>query len=109
MDNGIKLILNNGHYTEEERGQLLIRSMTKAIEAIINYNYAKNHYAGDDSSAVMKDKLTSVKNGLSLLLSDMILYEEHFGIRELVDTKAQNRLQKMAERIIAREEERLGN
>lgn len=109
MSNELKLILNNGHYTAEERGQLLIRSMTRVIEAIINYNYAKNHYAGDDSSAVIKDKLASVKNGLALLSSDMILYEEHFGIRELVDTKAQNRLCKMAERIIAREEERLGN
>lgn len=109
MDNAIRLILNNGHYTTEERGELLIRSFAKVTEAIVNYNYAKNHYDGDDSSSVLKDKLSSIKSQFSLLVSDMELYEEHLGIKELVDAKAQSRLRKMAERIIVREEERLGS
>ena len=109
MKESVKLILNNGHLTEEERGQLLIRSLSQTIECLVNYNYAITHYKGGDNSTVLEDKLSSVANRLALLTSDLELYEEHFGIKDFVDARAERRINRLAGRILAREEERLGN
>lgn len=113
MDEAVRTILEgkvlNGAFTINDRGQLVVRSMCKTIDAIINYNYADVHYVGDDTSSVMKDKLASIKNNLAVLLSDLELYMNALNIADDTRVKAYKRIVKMAERVKEREENENGN
>lgn len=111
MEEKIKLILNEGSINTNERGQLLIRSLCRAVDSIVNYNYAETHYNGDDTSTVMKDKVSSIKNALAVVISDMELYMTALDIADITRVKAHNRICKMADRIMERkaEEEANGN
>lgn len=113
MDEYVRTILNGkglkGAFTINDRDQLVVRSMCKTIDAIMNYNYADIHYAGDDTSSVMKDKLASVKSNLAVLLSDVELYMQALDIADDTRTKAYKRIVKMAERVKEREENENGN
>lgn len=111
MNEKINLILENGSVNTNERGQLLIRSLCRAVDSIVDYNYAETHYRGDKNSTVMKDKVSAIKNTLAVVVSDMELYMTALDIADNTRVKAHNRICRMADRIMERkaEEEVYGN
>ena len=93
----IQLIANSG-VSEIERGENLIRSMSKVIEEIMNYKYTYDHYGGD-SEEVLKDKANAIKNATAVMVTDADILMTALGLSDAVIIKAKNRVDKIVIRV----------
>ena len=84
--------------SEIERGENLIRSMIKTIDAIMNYKYVSDHYKGD-TPGVMVDQTNIVRNALCVMIGDMDIYMEVLDITESVRPKVEGRIVKIVKKI----------
>lgn len=84
--------------TEFERGEIVIKDMSKVIADILDYKYAAENYKGS-AEDVLKDKVNSVKNSIARLESDMDIYKEVMGISKRVEQKKTDRIEKITELI----------
>lgn len=93
----IKIIIESGK-TEMDRGDMMIKSMCKVTEELLNYRYAYDNYVGN-RDIVLKEKVNTIKNSLGVLMSEIMIYTETLGITEDVKEKADKRIVKIADKL----------
>ena len=93
----IQIIVQNNDKTELERGDILIKDMSRLIVDLVNYRYAVENYKGDQEG-VLQDHLGKVKNSVALLMGDLDIYNEQVGITAKVEGKKCYRINRIAER-----------
>lgn len=91
-------VIANSDKTVFDRGDLVVKEMSRLTSDILDYRYAAEHYKGDGIS-VMGDKARSIKNSIALLESDLDVYKEMLGITDLVKDKKEQRIGKVAEKV----------
>ena len=96
-DDAIKTMVKNGK-DELDRGDIIIKEMSRLTQDLLDYRYTVNHYEGNQKG-VCSDKVSTIKNTLSILLGDIDMYMEYVGIADKVDKKKKERIIKLAERI----------
>lgn len=84
--------------TVVDRGDIVVKDMSRLINDIMNYRYAVEHYKGDTED-VLTDKLMSVKNSMAILESDMDIYKETAEISSKVESKKIGRINKIMDKI----------
>lgn len=84
--------------TVVDRGDIVIKDMSRLINDIMNYRYTVEHYKGDTED-VLTDKLMSVKNSMAILESDMDIYKETADISSKVESKKIGRINKIMDKI----------
>ena len=84
--------------TDIERGENLIRSMIKTMDAIMNYKYVSEHYKGD-APGVMIDQTNIIKNALVVMIGDMDIFMEVLHITNAVQYKAERRITKIINKV----------
>ncbi len=90
-------ICANSDKTIEDRGELIIRNISRTTIDILDYKYALNNYKGDGT--VLADKRNVVKNSIALLESEIEIYKKMLGITDDVYIAKCKRTIKVAERI----------
>lgn len=95
-NDGVKTIANSNR-SITERGNVTIKEICQLIEQIVDYNYATEHYKGDGT--VIEDKKNSVKNSLTLVMSDLDIYTEQLGLTDKVRDKMEARINKIVNRL----------
>ncbi len=96
-DDAIKTMVKNGK-DELDRGDIIIKEMSRLTQDLLDYRYTVNHYEGNQKG-VYSDKISTIKNTLSILLGDIDMYMEYVGIADKVDKKKKERIIKLAEKI----------
>jgi len=81
-----------------DRGDLIIKHMCRLTEDILNYRYACEKYKGN-SDSIIYDKMGTIKNSLSVLISELEIYMEKANITDDVKNKAAKRIHKVAEKL----------
>lgn len=90
-------ICANSDKTIEDRGELIIRNISRTTIDILDYKYALNNYKG--GGTVLDDKRNVVKNSIALLESEIEIYKKMLGITDDVYAAKCKRTIKIAERI----------
>ena len=98
MRDTIKIIANTD-MSIHDRGNNLIKDMSKLTENILDYRFACENYKGGTNSTVTDDMVNKIKNSLALLISDINIYTEQLHITNKVRDKADKRLNRIANRI----------
>ena len=93
----IQIIIQNNDKTELERGDILIKDMSRLIVDLVNYRYAVENYKGDQEG-VLQDHLAKVKNSVALLMGDLDIYNEQVGITAKVEDKKTDRMNRIVKR-----------
>ena len=96
-DDAVKVVANSDK-TVYDRGDLIIKEVSRLTNDILDYRYAAEHYKGDGFN-VMGDKVRSIKNSIALLESDLDVYKEMLGITDLVKDKKEQRIGRVAEKV----------
>ena len=91
-------VIADSDKTEFERGEIVIKDMSKVISDILDYKYAAENYKGD-AEGVLDDKINSIKNSVARLESDLDVYKERMGISKKVAQKKEDRAAKIVELI----------
>lgn len=94
--NMIKAVANSNR-TQFERADILIREMCKLISDLLDYRYTSEHYKGDGN--VVDDRINTIKNSLSLVVTDIDIYMEQMNMTEEVKGKAAKRLDKLVKKL----------
>lgn len=94
----IQIIVQNNDKTELERGDILIKDMSRLIVDLINYRYAVENYKGNQEG-VLQDNLSKVKNSVALLMGDLDIYNEQVGITTKVEGRKTDRMNRIAKKI----------
>ena len=84
--------------TVYDRTDSVIKDMGKVMGDIVDYRYAIDHYEGNAAS-VLNDNVMSIKNSVALLETELDILEEMLGIRDKVEEKKKNRLEKIIKNI----------
>lgn len=95
----ITKIIANTDISIHDRGNNLIKDMSKLTENILDYRFACEKYKGGINSTVTDDIANKIKNSLALLISDIDIYTEQLHITDKVREKADKRLHKIVNRI----------
>ena len=90
-------VLSSGDRNELERGDILIKEMSRLTTDILNYRYISEHYKGVQEK-VMIDNVNKIKNSLAILLGDMEVYMDCLNISNDVTDKKRNRITKIADK-----------
>ena len=90
----VRTIAKDGDVSVNDRGHLLIREMSKLIDAIMDDEYVDEHYHSNVES-VLYDKTMAIKNSMAILEGDLDLYKEVLGITDKVENKKENRIHKI--------------
>ena len=93
----IQIIVQNNDRTELERGDVLIKDMSRLIVDLVNYRYAVENYKGNQEG-VLQDNLSKVKNSVALLMGDLDIYNEQVGITAKVEDKKTDRMNRIVKR-----------
>lgn len=95
----VKVVANTNDKSVSDRCDMVIQSMTKVIYDIIEYRWAVEHYEGNAES-VLTDKANSIKNSAAMMESNLDLIYETLDIRDKVRKKKEDRITKIANRIV---------
>lgn len=91
----IKVIASTDVSTAE-RGEELIKSACKMIEAILEHKYAVDH---NFSSDIINDKMNTLKNKMATMVSDVDVFMHSCRITESVLYKAKKRIKGIVARL----------
>ncbi len=94
--NMIKAVADSDR-TQFERADILIREMCKLTSDLLDYRYASEHYKGDGN--VVDDRINTIKNSLSLVVTDIDIYMEQMNITKEVKDKAAKRMDKLVNKL----------
>lgn len=87
----------NSKKTSFERGDTIIKEMSRLTSDILDFRYAAEHY--DGNGTVLSDKKNSIKNSLIILMSDLDVYIEQLGLTEEIKKQENKRLDRIADKI----------
>lgn len=90
----VKKIVANSNVSIEDEENIVVKNMCILIEKIIDYRYAVRHYKGNNLN-VIEDKVSSIKNAMSVTGSNLDIYAEMLNIYEKVEYKKVQRITKM--------------
>lgn len=96
-EDAVKTMIVNGK-DELDRGDMIIKEMSRLTQDLLDYRYTVNHYEGNQKG-VYSDKIGTIKNTLAVLLGDIDMYMEYVGITDKVDKKKEERIIRLAEKI----------
>ena len=85
--------------SEIERADMLIKEMCKVTNDLLDYRYTVEHYTGNPTSTVLRDRVNAIKNSMTVLISDMEIYAEQMDFREDMERQMEKRINKIADRL----------
>lgn len=91
----VKKIVANSNVSIEDEEDIIVKNMCILIEKIMDYRYAARHYKGNNLN-VIEDKVSSIKNAMSVTGSNLDIYAEMLDIYEKVEHKKEQRITKMS-------------
>lgn len=87
----------NSKKTSFERGDTIIKEMSRLTSDILDFRYAAEHYEGNGN--VLEDTKNNVINSLAILISDLDVYTEQLGIEDKIKYKIYKRIEKIAKKV----------
>ena len=90
----VKKIVINSNVSIEDEEIIVVKNMCILIEKIMDYRYAARQYKGNNLN-VIEDKVSSIKNAMSVTGSNLDIYAEMLGIYEKVEYKKVQRIAKI--------------
>ena len=97
-EDAIKIISASGK-TETERADNLIKEMCRLTNDLLDYRYVAENCKTSGGSTVIADSVMRIKNSMALVMSDMDILMEQFGIADKVRQKAVDRVNRIADKI----------
>lgn len=97
-ENMLRTISTSGR-TEIERADNLIKEMCRLTSDLLDYRYVVENCKTDGNSTAIADSVMKIKNSMALVVSDMDILMDQFGITDKVRQKAVDRVNRIADRI----------
>ena len=97
-ETAVKALAHNGDKNEFDRADMVIKEMSRVISNLLDYRHTVSYYEGNQEG-VIKDKMNTVVNSLSVLLGDIDMYMESVEITDKVKKKKESRIYKLADKL----------
>lgn len=97
-ENMLRTISTSGR-TEIERADNLIKEMCRLTSDLLDYRYVVENCKTDGNSTAIADSVMKIKNSMALVVSDMDILMDQFGITDKVRQKAVDRVNRIADKI----------
>lgn len=81
-----------------DRGDIIIKEMSRVISDILDYRYIAEHHNGNVDIA-LNEKAGTIKNSLAILESDVDIYVEQLGMSKKIFKEKCKRVEKISNKI----------